>query len=56
LFSGNSSGLSELNKFKFNSDCKEVRNCFMIFEIKKGEYHRLIRGITPLKCRSRFQK
>jgi len=23
----------------------------MIFEIKKGEYHRLIRGVTPLKCR-----
>ena len=23
----------------------------MIFDICKGEYHRLIRGVTPLKCR-----
>ena len=23
----------------------------MIFDIPKGEYHRLIRGISPLKCR-----
>lgn len=27
----------------------------MIFEIKKGEYHRLIRGVTPLKCRVIFR-
>lgn len=23
----------------------------MIFNIVKGEYHRLVRGVTPLKCR-----
>ena len=23
----------------------------MVFDIKKGEYHRLIKGVTPLKCR-----
>ncbi len=23
----------------------------MVFDIPKGEYHRLIRGVTPLKCR-----
>jgi quercetin dioxygenase-like cupin family protein len=23
----------------------------MVFDIPEGEYHRLIRGVTPLKCR-----
>ncbi len=23
----------------------------MVFDIKKEEYHRLIKGVTPLKCR-----
>ena len=23
----------------------------MVFDIRKGEYHRLIKGVTPLKCR-----
>ena len=23
----------------------------MVFDVKKGEYHRLIKGVTPLKCR-----
>mgnify|MGYP003339897912 FL=1 len=23
----------------------------MVFDIPKGEYHRLIKGVTPLKCR-----
>ena len=23
----------------------------MVFDIRKGEYHRLIKGATPLKCR-----
>lgn len=27
----------------------------MIFEINKDEYHRLIRGVTPLKCRVIFK-
>ena len=36
----------------------QVENCLpwllkkgMVFDIKKFEYHRLIRGVTPLKCR-----
>ena len=23
----------------------------MVFDIQKGEYHRLIKGVTPLRCR-----
>jgi hypothetical protein len=26
----------------------------MVFDIQKGEYHRLIKGVTPLKCRVYF--
>ena len=36
----------------------QIQNCLpwllkkgMVFDIKKYEYHRLIRGVTPLKCR-----
>ena len=36
----------------------QVENCLpwllkkgMVFDISEGEYHRLIRGVTPLKCR-----
>lgn len=36
----------------------QVDNCLpwlltegMVFDIRKEEYHRLIKGITPLKCR-----
>ncbi len=27
----------------------------MIFDIKKSEYHRLIKGVTPLKCKVYFK-
>ncbi len=36
----------------------QLQNCLpwllkkgMVFDIKKGEYHRLIKGVTPLRCR-----
>ena len=36
----------------------QIQNCLpwllkkgMVFNIRKSEYHRLIKGVTPLKCR-----
>ena len=38
-------------QFQYESCLPYLLEEGMIFDIPKGEYHRLIRGISPLKCR-----